>query len=261
MNEPLVSLVLPVYNEEDVLTRNVRMLQSFLLANLPYRLELVIAENGSNDHTLEIAHQLKAQYPAIQVLAFPQKGRGRALKEAWSLSRADILSYMDADLATDIHAFPALIEPLVNGRCDLAIGSRLLRPELTKRGFKRELLSRGYNALLKKLLHTSFSDAQCGFKAITRKAANELLPLVKSTDWFFDTELLVWAQWLNRRILELPVSWIDNRPSHVKVLRTVAEDLRGILRLRRRLGRIPGSHCISLSPNQSHVRLGTYQTP
>jgi glycosyltransferase involved in cell wall biosynthesis len=258
MSEPLVSLVLPVYNEEEILTRNVRMLLSFLLANLPYRFEMVIAENGSNDHTLEIAHQLKAQHPAVQFLSLPQKGRGRALNEAWSLSHADILSYMDADLATDIHAFPALIEPLVNGRCDLAIGSRLLRPELTTRGFKRELLSRDYNVLLKSLLQAGFSDAQCGFKAITRKAANELLPLVKNTDWFFDTELLVWAQKLNRRIFELPVSWIENRPSHVRVLRTIAEDLRGIFRLKRRLGCTPCSHCISLSPNQSHVHLGTY---
>jgi glycosyltransferase involved in cell wall biosynthesis len=235
MNEPLVNLVLPAYNEEHTLAQNVPRLLSFLRAKLPYRFELVIAENGSTDHTLDIAHQLKAQHADIQVLPLAQKGRGRALNQAWRLSRADILSYMDADLATDIHAFPALIEPLAKGSCDLAIGSRLLKPHLTTRSLKREFLSRGYNVLIRKLLHTHSSDAQCGFKGITRKAANELLPLVKSPGWFFDTELLVLAQKLNRRIFELPVPWIENRASHVRLFSTIAEDLRGILRLRRTL--------------------------
>jgi hypothetical protein len=126
------------------------------------------------------------------VLRLPLKGLGRALREAWIASQADILSYMDADLSSDLKAFPELVAKLSSGACDLATGSRLLRPELTTRSFKRELISRCYNRLIRLMFpNITFSDAQCGFKAITREAAQALLPQVEDTNWFFDTELLI----------------------------------------------------------------------
>src|SRR5207253_5018972 len=131
-------------------------------------------DNGSIDRTLEIAHQLAREHNNIRVLHLDQKGRGRALKHAWLSSDAEILSYMDVDLSSDVNSFPALITPLLDGSFDLAVGSLLLRPETTKRSLKREIISRCYNLLIKALFHTKFSDAQCGFKAITRSAAHEL---------------------------------------------------------------------------------------
>ena len=138
---------------------------------------------------------------------------------------------MDADLSTDLGAFPLLVEPLINAECDVVIGSRLLEPRKTTRCRKREALSRCYNWLLQASLGVRFRDAQCGFKAITRATARELLPLVQNTNWFFDTELLVLAQRRGYRIRELPVRWVENRATHVRVLRTGLEDLRGIARV------------------------------
>ena len=149
---------------------------TFLNSRCHFRYEVVIANNGSTDRTLQIAHELAQLYPAVKVLHLDQKGRGRALKTAWRESAADILSYMDADLSSDLPAFPDLIALLVTGQADLATGSRLLPGSLTVRSFKREVLSRAYNLLVKLLFQTRFSDAQCGFKAITRSAAQNLLP-------------------------------------------------------------------------------------
>ena len=109
------------------------------------------------------------------------------------------------------------------------------------RGPRRELVSRGYNVLLRSTLRIRFSDAQCGFKAIRRPVAQALLPLVEDDTWFFDTELLVLSERSGMRIHEVPVDWVDDPDSRVDVLPTALDDLRGIRRLGWSLltGRLP----------------------
>ena len=82
------------------------------------------------------------------------------------------------------------------------------------------------------LFFVSFRDAQCGFKALSRRAANSLLPVVQDTGWFFDTELLILAEKNGVRIKEIPVHWVDDPDSRVRILNTAFEDLKGLLRLR-----------------------------
>jgi len=229
-----VTIVIPVFNEERCLRDNMARLHRFLLAWKPRDWEIVIANNGSTDQTLAIARALSSELPGIRTLHLDQKGRGRALKEAWLKSDAEVLTYMDADLSTDLNAFPGLVEAVSARRYDLAVGSRLLQPELTARCWKREVTSRTYNALVRALLGTGLSDAQCGFKAITRSAAQSLLPLVADNDWFFDTELLALAERQGYRICDLPVPWLERNDSHVKILSTAIKDLSGLFRLRRR---------------------------
>jgi putative flippase GtrA len=101
------------------------------------------------------------------------------------------------------------------------------------RGPKREVISRIYNAILHGALGTQFSDAQCGFKAIRRDRADQLLPKIEDRGWFFDTELLVLAERAGLRIHEVPVDWIDDPDSRVEVIATAIADLRGIVRLAR----------------------------
>ena len=148
---------------------------------------------------------------------------------------------MDVDLSTDLNALMPLVAPLLSGHSDLAIGSRLTRGSTVVRGPRRELVSRGYNVLLRSTLRARFSDAQCGFKAIRRPVAQALLPLVEDDTWFFDTELLVLAERSGMRIHEVPVDWVDDPDSRVDVLRTALDDLRGIRRLGWSLltGRLP----------------------
>ena len=154
-------------------------------------------------------------------LHIPQKGRGRALRAAWLASPADVLSYMDVDLSTDLAAFPPLIEAIASEGYDIAIGSRLARGADIRRSLRREAISRGYNVMIKGLFFTRFSDAQCGFKAVSRRAVQELVPLIENNEWFFDTELLILAEKAGYRIKEIPVRWLEDPDTRVNVPKTV----------------------------------------
>ncbi|MER7169147.1 dolichyl-phosphate beta-glucosyltransferase [Micromonospora sp. NPDC000207] len=232
---PVLDVVVPVHNEETDLGPCVRRLHAYLTGHLPYPFRITVADNASVDGTLAVAHRLAADLPEVCVLHLAAKGRGRALHAAWSASPAPVLAYMDVDLSTDLAALLPLVAPLISGHSDLAIGTRLAATSRVVRGAKREIISRGYNLLLRGTLAARFSDAQCGFKAIRADVAVELLPLVRDTGWFFDTELLVLAQRTGLRIHEVPVDWVDDPDSRVDIVATALADLRGIARLGRAL--------------------------
>ncbi len=235
-----LDVVIPVYNEEADLEASVERVRD-QLARLPWSARVTIADNASTDGTAVLARRLAHRHPDVRVVHLAEKGRGRALKKVWSTSDAEVLVYMDVDLSTDLNALLPLVAPLISGHSDLAIGSRLRHGSRVVRGPKREVISRGYNLLVKGALRTRFSDAQCGFKAIRRDVAREVLPLVEDDAWFFDTELLVLAERAGLRIHEVPVDWVDDPDSRVDILRTAYDDVRGIARLGRNLvtGRLP----------------------
>lgn len=236
----LIDVVIPVFNEEKALVQSVETVRAHL-DSLPFDHRITIADNASTDGTSLLAHQLAARFDDVHVVSLREKGRGRALKHSWSQSDADVLVYMDVDLSTDLNALLPLVAPLVSGHSDLAIGSRLAPTSRTTRGPKREFISRSYNRILRGTLRAHFSDAQCGFKAIRRDVAQQLLPLVEDDQWFFDTELLVLAERAGLRIHEVPVDWIDDPDSRVDIVRTAVDDLKGIGRVGWALarGRVP----------------------
>ena len=227
-----VDVVIPVYNEEHVLARSVDTLRQFLAQHPQYSWRIVVADNASTDGTLRLAERLSDQYPDVSCIHLPQKGRGRALRTAWLASDADVLSFMDVDLSTDISALPPLVAAIADEGCDVAIGTRLAPGSETTRSFRRELISRAYNLLVRAMFFTHFSDAQCGFKALSQQTAHELLPHVKNEQWFLDTELLILAEKGGYRIKEIPVRWVEDPDSRVRVASTAWEDIRGLLRLR-----------------------------
>ena len=228
-----VDLVIPVYNEAHVLEGSVQTVRAFLAERLkPHRWRIVVADNASTDATLAVAQRLAEAYPdEVGYIHLDEKGRGRALKAAWSSSDADVLSYMDVDLSTDLQAYPELVQHIINGY-DVAIGSRLLRSSQTTRSAKREAISRTYNLMIKLSHFSGISDAQCGFKAISPAAARVLLPLIENNEWFFDTELLLLAEKRGFRIREIPVTWVEDPDTRVNVVKTAMEDIRGLARLR-----------------------------
>ena len=231
-----VDIVLPVYNEEKALPRSIVILTDFLKSYLRNPWQIVIADNASTDDTRSVSEMLREKYPGVNYLYLPQKGRGRALRTAWMESTADIVSYMDIDLSTDLVHFPQLMEAMESGY-DVAIGSRLSKGSRVRRSLKREVTSRGYNLLVKSMFLTQFPDAQCGFKALTRQAALAIVPKIKNNGWFFDTELLIIAAKRGYKIKSVPVRWDDDPTTTVKIVRTAAEDVKGLLRLR--FGGIP----------------------
>ena len=238
IENPLVEVVVPVLNEERTLRTNIETLYNFLRVQDGLQFRITIADNGSTDRTQAIANELAEHYAAIRVVRMSERGRGRALKQVWLNSDADILSYMDVDLSTSLDDFMPLIKPLVNGETGVAIGSRLSKHSRTTRGFKRDFISKTYNKIIKTYMGTKFSDAQCGFKAIRRDVAKALLPKVTDTQWFFDTELLIKAEKTGVKIHEQPVTWVEDTDSRVKIVKTVTEDLRGLARVKKELKNI-----------------------
>ncbi|HEY4269754.1 MAG TPA: bifunctional glycosyltransferase family 2/GtrA family protein [Galbitalea sp.] len=236
-----LEVVVPVYNEQGALYESVKTLHEYMAAHIETHWIITIADNASTDATLDIATLLTYDFDRVRVIHLDEKGRGRALKRAWGESDARVVAYVDVDLSTDLRGLPPLVAPLLSGHSDVAIGTRLAASARVTRGGKREVISRAYNFLLRRTMGASFSDAQCGFKAMRSDVASQLLPLVEDDGWFFDTELLILAERSGMRIHEVPVDWVDDPDSRVDIVATAREDLKGMWRVTRGLvsGRIP----------------------
>ena len=230
-----VDVVVPVYNEERALPQTIPVLRAFLAGpSFPYDWRIVIADNASVDATPNVAQRIASESGGqVEYVRIEAKGRGRALKHTWLASPMEIVSYMDVDLSTGLEAFPALIAAIAEEGYDLAVGSRLAPGSQVKRSPRRRALTRGYNLLIKMMFRTRFGDAQCGFKAVSRQAAQRVVPLIEDNNWFFDTELLILAEKLGYRVKDVPVSWLEDLDTRVNIPSTIVEDLRGLLRLLR----------------------------
>lgn len=247
-NLQTVDVVVPVHDEQATLRANVETLLAYLRTEYPFAFGIVIADNASTDATPAIAERLAAEHPEVSAIRVERKGRGLALRTAWLTSTADVVAYMDVDLSTNLESFLPLVAPLLSGHSEVAIGTRLAHHAHVRRRWKRELLSRGYNALVRVGFRARFSDAQCGFKALRADAARRLVPLVQDDGWFFDTELLLLAERAQMRIHEVPVDWIEDLDSRVHLASTVRDDLAGLWRMRwalRRAGRAAGASDVS----------------
>ncbi len=230
---PRVDVVIPCYNEVRVLEQSTLATLALFDANPQYEWRLVIADNGSTDGTSELARRLAAEHPRVHALVLAVKGRGLALREAWLQSDADIVSYMDVDLSTDLRHLPELVAMVAERGCDVAIGSRLARGARVRRQLKREITSRGYVALIRLTFpRLRITDAQCGFKALNRRAVQATVPYIENRMWFFDTELLILAHQAGLRICELPVHWVEDPDTKVRIVSTAIEDIRGLVRMR-----------------------------
>jgi glycosyltransferase involved in cell wall biosynthesis len=230
---PCVDIVVPVFNEAVVLEASIARLHGYLSEHFPFSWRITIVDNASTDATWFRAARLARDSDRVRALHLDHKGRGLALRTAWTASDAAVVAYMDVDLSTDLDALLPLVAPLVSGHSDIAIGSRLAPGASVARRPKRELISRSYNAILRTVFATRVRDAQCGFKALRADVARHLLPAVEDDGWFFDTELLLLAEHNGLRIHEVPVDWIDDADSRVHIVQTAIGDLLGAARMAR----------------------------
>jgi glycosyltransferase involved in cell wall biosynthesis len=232
-------VTIPVLNEEATLDRQVRILHTFLCQHFPDRSQwrIVIADNGSTDQTANIALALNDELPEVQLVRVPEKGVGLALKTSWSQSRADMVGYMDLDLATDLRHFMQAYNAIASEGFDLVYGTRLHRKaKVIGRTLKREITSRVFNTILKLYLGTRFSDGMCGFKWLRREHVQPLMDGgAVSNGWFFSTELLTVAEWRHLNVCELPVIWTDDAAnSKVNIPRLAKQYLRAMATLKQR---------------------------
>jgi len=237
----LVEICLPVKDEEKILATNLQRIINYCeSANFPFAWRVMGLSNGSRDKTVEIFSEFKKLYPGLvdyRDIVLP--GRGRALKQRWAETEADVVCYLDIDLAVLPNQLPLLVRPLIANEADLVIGSRLLSNSKIDRSYFRELISRVFNRLSRWLLPNKASDLQCGFKAARSDFFKKVAPLIKDDYWFFDSELVIICQHLGYRLQEVPVNWNENRyekrQSKVKIISDILRFLRNMIKLRWRL--------------------------
>lgn len=233
-----INIVIPVYNEELILKKNIGMILDFLNKNnLIKQVRIIIVDNASTDKTSIIGQSLAANIPEIIYFRLSEKGKGRAIRTAWEKFPAEILGFMDADLATDLKALPACLEAISSG-ADIVYGSRWLQESRVERSFLRTACSFGYRLCL--LFFFGFSDdSHCGFKFINKRVAKTILPLVNDNNFFFDTELLMTAKAHNFQLSPISVNWVENRNPHrtssVNIWSTARYYLHNLWSLKKRL--------------------------
>lgn len=230
---PLLEIAIPVYNEERRLEAGVRTLHKYCIENkLP--VQITIADNGSRDNTIGIATELAKELPNVRLLRVPQKGVGRALKYAWTDSKAPVVGYMDVDLSTDLKHLTEVAYLFLTTKCDVVNGSRLMNgSRVYHRKLIREITSRGFNFMLRAILGVRFSDGMCGFKFLRREAFERISKLgIQNEEWFFNTEILVKSEWAGLEISEVPVVWTDDHDSKAKIFEMIVKFSKEIWRLR-----------------------------
>lgn len=203
---------LPAHNEEELMKTCVRQLHDYLLAkDLPFIWKIAILVNGSHDNSWNIALDLANKNPqTIEAFEYSVASKGGAIKNYWNTSEADILTYMDIDLAVSLDNIEDLIAAIEDG-ADLAVGSRLMKKSKTDRSAIRTITSYGYNILAQLILREKLPDLQCGFKAIKNEVFKKLSPNILEKKWFFDTELVVFAKHYGYKLKALPVNWEEGR--------------------------------------------------
>lgn len=239
----MLSVILPVYNEEARLAASVDAIQGYM-ARRGRPFEIVIAEDGSSDGSYKVAKALSEKRPGIIILHSDSRlGRGESLNRAIRICRGEYVIYMDADLATDLGHIEEVAERLGAG-ASVVTGSRLMPGSSTDRALSRDVASRAYNGLARLLFGSAVHDHQCGFKGFNKKDVLGLTGLVEDKHWFWDTELLIQAQRRGFRVDEIPVQWVhaggDGRKSKVSLTRDTIYMGWSLVRMRWRLSFAPG---------------------
>ncbi len=230
-----VDIALPVYyGNIPELSRSVKTLVAYCRRYLrEYRWTIVLAVNGKQPATiLPVARSLKKRYRGVTYIYTPEPGKGNGVLAAWQRRLADIYTYMDVDLSTDLGAFRSLLDGIKEGH-DIVVGSRYHQDSRIKRSLKRYIISRGYIVLFyRSILGVPVHDAQCGLKAINARVVREILPLIRDRVWFWESEMLYVAHRKGFSIKEIPVVWTENKVSGVNLLKIIPNFIRNVLRLR-----------------------------
>jgi glycosyltransferase involved in cell wall biosynthesis len=223
----MLSLILPVYNEEKNITRNFsKILRA--LSSMDEGFEIIIAEDGSDDGTLETAKGFARTYRNIRISHSDRRlGKGLAINRAALIARGDKIGYLDIDLSPDIERLSSMSDMLQE--YDVVVGSRLIKRSSSKRKIQRYFLSVSYNFIIRVLFRSRIRDHQCGMKLFRGNVFRDLISESKSDRWFFDTELLLLAQRKGLRIKEYPVPWKESEESKVNTNLIVLQMLKEIV--------------------------------
>lgn len=217
-----VLFILPVFNEEVIVSKAASDLNNFLSTSTNYNYQILIADNASTDNTASEAIRAKRHSKAkIDYAKIEKKGRGNALREVTLNYKADIYCYLDIDLPIELSDIPKIIDPLIADEASLIICKRT-----GNRPMDRNLLTKCYQVLTWTLLNFSYQDVQCGIKAFTSEIAEKTLQTCQQNGYFLDTELAARAVKQNQKIKEVKIHWVENRyPQRTSKVKKVSDSL------------------------------------
>jgi glycosyltransferase involved in cell wall biosynthesis len=234
---PLLSIVIPAYNEEERLGKTLAETFAYLTEQ-EYTSEIIVVDDGSRDRTVEVANSFQPHSNAktkLIVLKNPgNRGKGYAVRNGMLHASGEIQLFFDADLATPLDQIPKVLRPILDGKYDVVFGSRALSEAVieVEQSFLRQLRGRGGNLLIRLLTGMDIKDTQCGFKAFRRQAAQSIFPLQQIDGFGFDPEVLFIANKQGWRWKELPVVWRHIEGSKVTMLSASVNVFLEVLKIR-----------------------------
>lgn len=232
-DHPHLSVVLPMYNEEERITRSLHKLATYF-ASQDYSYEVVLVDDGSADRSIAVAQGILSEVPTLRVLQSDRNyGKGHAVRTGMLAAKGDFVLFSDADLSTPIEELDKFW-PYLNGGYDVVIGSRKMKGAVLERHqpWLREHMGKVFTWMTNRLITRNISDLTCGFKSFTHEAAQEVFSRQALNDWSFDAEIIYIAQRRGLKIKEVPVHWHDERGSKVKFPRDIIRSLQGLMKIR-----------------------------
>ncbi|MGB9835589.1 MAG: dolichyl-phosphate beta-glucosyltransferase [Candidatus Saccharicenans sp.] len=234
--KPVLSIVIPAYNEEKRLGLTLRKIIDYLDSR-QIQAEIIVVDDGSKDNTAEAAREILTDWPLQKVVSLPEnQGKGAAVKEGLLQASGEFILFSDADLSTPIEELEKML-PLARQGCQVVIASRALpESEIKKRqSWLREHMGKTFNFLVRLLLIKDIKDTQCGFKLFEQKAARKIFSELQTKGFAFDVEALALARRFGYKIAQVPVAWVNSPESRVGLVRSSVGMFIELLKIKRRL--------------------------
>lgn len=240
-------LVVPVYNEENIIENKLTELYEYL-TNLGFQFLLAIVVDFSGDRSVDICRTFANRHANVSLIVHEEKlGRGLAVREAWEKFTGDYYAFIDADLSTGLEIIQIALEKMERGDVDLITASRYVNGASARRPPLRKKVSKLYNLGLRLIFKENIQDHQCGFKLLKKESKEKILHNTKINSWFWDTELLIISNALGFKILEIPVNWKEEKYKNTSLMRLVKDIYlhgTGIIRLKGEIENIRKSETV-----------------
>lgn len=236
-NNIFMSIIVPVHNEQLRIRESVTKIIRFCEKYFSSGYEILLIENGSTDETFEIAHELHKTYQRVYVRQIADRSKAVAVRHGMTMARGKYRYMCDCDLSTPIDELRHFLKEIQNG-WDVVIGSREMINSHVETNFKRWFIGRMFNGIVSGLTGLDYKDTQCGFKLFTARAAQDIFSHAKCASLAFDVEALYLALQLGYYVTEMPVTWINDPDSRVRILSDswrMLQDVRGIKKLHGRV--------------------------
>jgi dolichyl-phosphate beta-glucosyltransferase len=228
---PLLSLIIPAFNEGDRLPFTLPQIVDYLQEQ-EYASEVIVVDNNSSDDTAKISEKFAVEFPFIRVLTESTQGKGAAVRTGMMAATGEYIFMADADLSMPISELNKFLPPKLENY-DVAIASREVKGAVRyNEPAYRHLMGRVFNLIVKIIAVPGFQDTQCGFKSFRRSVALEILRGQTINGWAFDVELLFIARKRGFEIVEVPIDWYYRANSRISPLKDALEMVREVARIR-----------------------------